>query len=107
MTSTIEVNCSEFIATVSLDRATGDSVPVLRIAQDDEFVILDATDLDPLLAAIQSVKEALVSRPQPHEYGNSLHPARNALRTAFVGAVVAVTLLLPATWALQTIGALK
>lgn len=40
-------------------------------------------------------------------YSNSLPPARNALRTAFVGAVVAVTLLLPATWALQTIGALK
>lgn len=53
----IEVNCGEFIATVSLDRSTGDSVPVLRIAQDDAFVLFDATDIEPLLAALSTLRE--------------------------------------------------
>lgn len=39
-------------------------------------------------------------------YGNNLHPARRALFTALFAAVVAVTLLLPAAWVLQAIGAL-
>lgn len=38
-------------------------------------------------------------RPRP--YSTTLHPLRNALRTAFVAAVVGVTILLPAAWVLQ------
>lgn len=39
-------------------------------------------------------------------YSNHLHPARRALWTAFIAAVVGVTVLIPAAWVLQAIGAL-
>jgi hypothetical protein len=42
----------------------------------------------------------------PAGHSRRLHPNRNALRTAMFAAVVTVSLLLPAAWVLQAIGAL-
>lgn len=39
-------------------------------------------------------------------YGNNLHPARHALRTALIAAAVGVAMLTPIAWVLQAIGAL-
>lgn len=45
--------------------------------------------------------------PRQHEFGGALHSERCALRTAFVAAVVTVSLLVPLAWLLQAIGALR
>lgn len=45
--------------------------------------------------------------PRRGQCSNSLHPARNGLRTAFFAAAVTVSVLLPIVWVLDAIGALK
>lgn len=59
MTTPIQVDCGGYTATVSIDRDTGDDVPALRIAQDDTYVLFDATEVEPLMAAIRQAVEGI------------------------------------------------